>query len=961
MRAKKTHPSRHFHLGSALERPFFSAFVSIFATVILLVCLATSAFAVGSEKNQIVKIGVLAKRGVDQCLERWGPTAEYLSEKIEGHSFFIVPLGFDRTMEAVEKGEVDFVLANPAYYVEIERKFGANRIATLKNRICEQAQVVFGGVIFRRKDRADIRSFSDLKGKRFMAADEHSLGGWSCAWRELKENDFDPYEDFSGLSFAGGHDEVVRAVRDGVADAGCVRTEILELMAAAGEVRLEDFFVFQRTPPEEFADFPFLLSTRLYPEWPMARLRATSCELAEKVAVALLQMPPDSKAAAVGKCAGWTIPMNYQPVHECLRYLKIGPYRELRKITLEDVVKNYGHWIAFAAQAFLGLMAFAVVVSRMNVHLEESRKKLADEVEQRRKTDDALKEAKKIAEDATRAKSEFLANMSHEIRTPMNGVVAAAELAMGEPLSSKGEHFLKIILSSAHSLLGLINDILDLSKIEAGKLGIESRDFMLDEIVDRVVDLFFNSASAKRIELLVDISPEVPLALTGDPLRLQQILTNLVGNAVKFTDKDGCILIGARLVSKTENRAELSMRVKDTGAGISPEFREQLFKLFSQADSSDTRRHEGTGLGLSICKRLVELMDGEIGVHSELGKGSEFYFTATFKLRGQGLVRELAPPADLRFFNVLVIDDCQESLEIASRYLNSFGYTVETVPSGEMALQLLEEREKENAPLQLVIVDWLMPEMDGLEVAKRIREKGDAAPPVIMMTAFGSDIEKERAEKTGIQAFLIKPIFPSTLFDAIMDAFGKESRSKGRESGRITTDAAVFKRLLKGFRMLVVEDNPTNREIAEAILQSADISVETAANGLEAMEKLGRQSYDAVLMDIQIPEMNGYQATRKIREDPAMGDLPIVAMTAHAMRGDEQKCLEAGMDGYVAKPVDQSRLFRLLWRLLKNRCPELDAARFENEGEPVGPGRTSRKPALPEQAPGIEIGPAPGR
>ena len=220
MRAKKTHPSLPFHLGSALKLPFFSAFISILASVFLIACLATSAFAVGSEGNEIVKIGVLAKRGVDQCLERWGPTAEYLSEKNEGHSFFIVPLGFDRTMEAVEKGEVDFVLANPAYYVEIERNFGANRIATLKNRIGEQAQTVFGGVIFRRKDRGGIRSFSDLKGKRFMAADEHSLGGWICVWRELEENDFDPYEDFSGLSFAGGHDEVVRAVRDGVADAG---------------------------------------------------------------------------------------------------------------------------------------------------------------------------------------------------------------------------------------------------------------------------------------------------------------------------------------------------------------------------------------------------------------------------------------------------------------------------------------------------------------------------------------------------------------------------------------------------------------------------------------------------------------------------------------------------------------------------------------------------------------------
>ncbi len=933
-----------------IERSVLAAIFALFS--ILSTALLPFSPSDRAEAAESVKIGVLAKRGAEQCLKQWGPTADYLTENIDGVVFEIVPLGYDRISDAAERGEVDFVLANPANYVGIETEFGAHRIATLKNRCMGISCVAYGGVVFWRKDREDIRSFKDLKGKKFMAADEKSLGGWIAVWRELKENGVDPYRDFVKLAFAGDHDKVVYAVRDGLFDAGCVRTDILEQMTAEGKIDLSDFTVL-KWASDDFPTFPFLRSTRLYPEWPMATLKGTSMEMAEKVAVALLQMPPDSTSAVAGNYSGWTNPQNYQPVHQLLRYLKLGPYRDLGKITLQDVFMNYGHWLVFAAVAITGFLVFTLLVLRMNDHIEESRLKLAAEVEERRKTDEALKEAKKVAEDAAKAKSEFLANMSHEIRTPMNGVIAAAELAMNEPLSPKVDNYLKIILSSAHSLLSLINDILDLSKIEAGKLSIESRPFMLDEIVDRVVDLFFNSASGKRIELLVNIEPDVPRALTGDPFRLQQILTNLVGNAVKFTEKGGHILIGASVSEIEDEKAKLTMWVKDTGIGISPGHLKNLFEPFTQGDASDTRRYEGTGLGLSICKRLVEMMDGRIWVESEQGKGTQFYFTAVFKRRRDEPQRFFMPPPDLKHLHVLVVDDCEENRVIIANYLESFGFTVEVAKGGKTALEMLDDRAGRGTAFDLVVLDWLMPQMDGMEVSRRIRDKYSPNPQIIMMTAFGSDIEKREAEKTGVQGFLIKPIYQSTLFNAIMDAFGKESYKKSRESAKITTDSGVYKKNLKGFRLLVVEDNPTNREIAVAILETAGIFADTAENGREAVEKLRKTCYDAILMDVQMPEMNGFQATRKIREDPSMAGLPIIAMTAHAMRGDKEKCMAAGMDGYVSKPVDQARLFQLLWRLLKNRRPVLESAcaTAEPEKETFFGGVGS----LPDSIPGIEI------
>jgi signal transduction histidine kinase len=579
-----------------------------------------------------VKIGVLANRGVDQCLKQWQPTADYLTETIPGLSFEIIPLDYNEVYQTVEKQKVDLVLVNSSFYVEIERWYDANRIATMKTSYMGMAFKKYGGVIFWRKDRKEIRYLDDIRGKKFMTTNESSMA-WRAIWRELKERGIDPYRHLN-IDFAGTHDKVVYAILGGKADVGGTRTGILERMQAEGKIRLEDFTVIENLTGET-SELPFVCSTREYPEWPIAKLAETPDELAEKVAAALVRLPSDAPAAVKAEIAGWTIPLNYQPVKECLRYLKLGPYKDLGKITLKDVIFNYWRWILFAVIAFFSMIAFTGVILRLNSHLKRSKRMLQEEIEEHHKTFEALKAAKELADQASRAKSEFLANMSHEIRTPMSGVIAAAELAMNESLPSQAEHYLKIIFSSANSLLHLINDILDFSKIEVNQFSLEQKPFMLDEIVERVVNLFFNSAAIKHIEIQTDIDPQIPQALVGDPMRFQQILTNLVGNAVKFTDK-GNILIGAKALEVSTKAVELEMWVKDTGVGISPDFMDNLFEPFTQADASDTRRYEGSGMGLSLCKRLVEMMDGKIWVESQPGKGSTFSFTAKLKRQTTG-------------------------------------------------------------------------------------------------------------------------------------------------------------------------------------------------------------------------------------------------------------------------------------------------------------------------------------
>ncbi len=911
-------------------------------------------------EDAVVKIGVLAKRGAERCLAKWSLTADYLTAEIPNKQFTIVPIAYDQINTFVKNGSVDFILTNPPSYVELETLYGANRIATLKNLVRGRVLKVYGGVIFCRADRTDIRRLKDLKGKTFMAASRISLGGWIAAWREFKSVGIDPFHYFADLKFAGVHDAVVEAVLDKKADAGTVRTDTLGRMAAEGKIRLSGIYVFTERGGKKNR-YPFSYSTRLYPEWPFAKVRHTQDELAEAVAGALLDMKPDSPAARASKSAGWTIPLNYRQVRKCLRELRIGPYKDVGKIRLSDVVQKYWHWILIIAIYCLIMMVSVVMILNLNRKIKASHSKLEIEYNIRKEAEKGLINAKESAEAATRAKSEFLANMSHEIRTPMNGVIAAADLALSEQMCPKVEHYLKIIHSSAYSLLGIINNILDFSKIESGKLDLEMRPFVLDDVLDKVTDLFLNKAADKRIELLVDINSEVPKALIGDAMRLQQILKNLIDNAIKFTGRGGVILVGVKLANNSSDSIKLMFFVKDTGVGISPESISKLFQPFSQADTSTTRRFGGTGLGLCICKQLAELMNGRIWVESEPGKGSTFAFTVCVGRQPADHERRFIPPPEIQELNTVVVDDCEDSQIIIQKMLESFGFTVMTVSSGKEVLEILKDNDKQKEPLKLVMMDWLMPGLDGIETARRIRQELKLDIPIIMMTAFGSENEMQDAEKVGISCFLTKPIYQSTLFNAIMDAFGKEVFKGAEEEISIATKASIYKKYLKGTRILVAEDNPTNQEIAIAILEGAGITAEIAKNGKEAVEAVMTKKFDAVLMDIQMPEMDGFDATRLIRKEKKFASLPIVAMTAHAMKGDEERCLEAGMNGYVSKPINQDRLFHTLWKSINpEKMPyqietleaeiqkeEIDELKKEDRFEETG--------GLPEELPGINI------
>jgi CheY-like chemotaxis protein len=543
----------------------------------------------------------------------------------------------------------------------------------------------------------------------------------------------------------------------------------------------------------------------------------------------------------------------------------------------------------------------------------------------------------------------------------MNGVITAADLALNEDISPKLKHFLEIIHDSAYSLLGIINDILDVSKIEAGKFQLEEYPFKLDDILSRIMDMFVNQAAEKRIELLLDIGLKMPNDLIGDCMRLEQILINLIGNAIKFTNKDGNITTGVTLLEEKSESVILKFFVKDTGAGIAPEYIDKLFDSFSQEDGTTTRKYGGTGLGLSICKMLVEMMGGKIWVESQQGKGSTFHFTVSLKKQPQESRLELVLPPAVQGLKVLVVDDTLDSALIMQNMLESFGFLVETVPSAAEALKMLAKFPSGKCPFNLLLMDLLMPGLDGIEAIKIIKTDFELAIPAILMAPVGHEEKIMYAEKIGISGFLTKPINQSDLFNEIMYALGATSLKQKRRKKLLVTRTSIYKKRLKGKRILVVEDNTTNQEIARAVLEGAGVIVKVADNGQIGLDLIKKSKFDAVLMDIQMPVMDGYEATKNIRKDPAYADLPIIAMTAHAMKGDEEQCLKAGMTDYISKPIDQGKLFRVLCGVMKKE----DAAKREVEDiaepEPEPPAMTddtknsSFDEILPAELPGINI------
>ena len=604
-------------------------FSKLLSGVLLFLLLANGLLVSTKLSAKELKIGVLAFRGNLSAVKRWQPTAAYLSEQIPEHFFRIIPLGLDQLRAAVSRREVDFVITNTGQYVELEVFYGISRIATQKNLVKGKVTTKFGAVIFVRADRADIQTLEDLKGKSLMGVQETGFGGFRMAWRELLKHGIDPYHDLSSLSFSGfPQGAVAYAVREGHVDAGTFRSESLERMEREGKIKMSDFRVLNQQPMDEY---PVLHSTPLYPTWPFAKLKHVPTSIAERVAVSLLSMPADHPAAKAAQMEGWTIPVNYQNVHELLMDLRVGPYAGIGQFTLMDFVSKYSAWLLLTIlvlSVMIGLSIGLVRENRFRKHVEQDLR--VHQVHLREMVHERTKDVVRIRDQAMKAseaKSIFLSNISHELRTPLNAIIGYTEMILDEMDMTSESRFLselqKVHASALH-LMSIISKILDVTQIEDGSARLRVEMFSVSELIQEVIDAVSSLATTNNnlLEVKNNLTHDT---IQTDRLRLQESLIHVMENACKFTE-NGKIDILLRSFHKSD-KDWIQISIRDNGKGMTPEEQERVFEIFYKGDKTSTQKISGIGVGLAISRGYCRLMGGDITFKSELGKGSLFIIT----------------------------------------------------------------------------------------------------------------------------------------------------------------------------------------------------------------------------------------------------------------------------------------------------------------------------------------------